>query len=74
MNVISKNIIQNKIKNIQQNIFTEVKNTPNDTVNITPYLNYVKDLPPSNLPSTKKKIYLMSHQIIFMIYMIILLQ
>ena len=55
MNVISKNIIQNKIKNIQQTIFTEVKNTPNDTVNITPYLNYVKDLPPSNLPSTKKK-------------------
>ena len=53
MNVIPKNIIQNKNKNIQQIIFTEVKNTPNDTLNITPFLNYVKDFPPSNLPSKK---------------------
>ncbi len=55
MSVNSKNVIQEDIKKIRQTVLTDGQTSPNNTINITPFLNYIKDLSPSKLPLTKNR-------------------
>ena len=40
--------------NIINPIINEIKNTPNDTINLTPFLKYINNLSPNRLNSVKK--------------------
>ena len=41
--------------NIINPIINEIKNTPNDTINLTPFLKYINNLSPTRFNSVKKK-------------------
>ena len=52
MSIVLKNNLQNNIKMVNP-VLTEIGDIPNDTINITPILNYIKELSPSHIQSEK---------------------
>ncbi len=52
MSIVLKNNLQNNFKMVNP-VLTEIGDTPNDTINITPILNYIKELSPSHIKSEK---------------------
>ena len=52
MSIVLKNNLPNNIKMVKP-VLTEIGDTPNDTINITPILNYIKELSPSHIKSAK---------------------